>query len=131
RLINGSSAVHALIAEYTELALAETQQIAACNAIHDASSRLCRWLLQVSDRIESENVPLTQEFLAQMLGLRRTTLTLLAQVLQVKGFINYSRGKITIRDRQGLERNSCECYRVLRHNTLRDSLGLNNFRMAE
>src|SRR5262249_5091811 len=83
-----------LIAHYTELVWAEAQQIAACNATHEAAARLCRWLLQTADRIGQERVPLTQEFLAQMLGVRRTTVTLLAQSLQKAGVIKYSRGRI-------------------------------------
>src|SRR5439155_1132938 len=81
-----------LISRYTEVLWAEAQQIVACNAVHDAASRLCRWLLQSADRTDSETIPLTQEFLAQMLGVRRTTVSLLAQVLQKQGLIKYSRG---------------------------------------
>src|SRR5262249_14453771 len=130
-MVDGSAAVRSLMAEYAETTLAEAQQTAACNAVHDASSRLCRWLLHTADRIDSDSLPLTQEFLAQMLGVRRTTLTLLAQVLQAKGLIKYSRGKIAIRDRNGLEKSSCECYRVLHRNTLSESLGLKDLRLAE
>src|SRR5690348_15414824 len=79
--------VRNLISDYTEVLWAETQQIAACNAVHDASSRLCRWLLQSADRVGSNQLTLTQEFLAQMLGVRRTTVTLLAQSLQKQGII--------------------------------------------
>jgi CRP-like cAMP-binding protein len=85
-----------MISRYTEVRWAETQQIAACNAMHGASARLCRWLLQSADRIGSDEVPLTQEFLAQMLGARRTTVTLLAQRMQAKGLIRYRRGRIVI-----------------------------------
>ncbi len=106
--------VRDVIAAYTELLWIEAQQLAACNAVHDAASRLNRWLLQCADRIEGDHLPLTQEFLAQMLGVRRTTVTLLAQSLQAKGQIRYSRGHIAIRDRAALEARTCECYHVLR-----------------
>jgi hypothetical protein len=86
---------------------------AACNAIHDASSRLCRRLLQSADRIESDHLPLTQEFLSYMLGVRRTTLTLLARALQQRRAIEYSRGKIRIVDQVLLEASACECYQVI------------------
>jgi CRP-like cAMP-binding protein len=105
--------VRDLIAEYTERLLVEAQQTVACNAIHDASSRLCRRLLQSADRTESDLLPLTQEFLSYMLGVRRTTLTLLAQALQERGIIEYSRGKIRIVDRVLLEASACECYQVI------------------
>jgi len=74
------------------------QQSAGCNALHTLETRLCRWLLQTRDRNDSDNLPLTQEFLAQMLGVRRTTLTLVARELQSAGLIKYSRGKIEILD---------------------------------
>ncbi|HEY6833701.1 MAG TPA: Crp/Fnr family transcriptional regulator [Pseudolabrys sp.] len=105
--------VRDLIAEYTERLWIEAQQTAACNAIHDASSRLCRRLLQSADRIESDHLPLTQEFLSYMLGVRRTTLTLLARALQQRRAIEYTRGKIRIVDRVLLEASACECYQVI------------------
>jgi len=113
-----------LIAHYTELVWAEAQQTAACNAQHEAAARLCRWLLQSADRIGQERVPLTQEFLAQMLGVRRTTVTLLAQSLQNDGLIKYSRGQIEILDRKKLERCSCECYSILQHSALPLAIGI-------
>jgi len=78
------------------------------------SSRLCRWLLQCADRIGSEQLLLTQEFLAEMLGVRRTTVTLLAQELQKRCILRYSRGRITIIDRAALEACACECYKLIR-----------------
>jgi CRP-like cAMP-binding protein len=120
----GSIPIREMIARYTEVLWAETQQIAACNAIHDAASRLCRWLLQSADRIGGYQIPLTQEFLAQMLGVRRTTVTLLAQELQNKGMIKYSRGKITIVNRKGLEDCACECYHVIQHEQLPTRIGI-------
>ena len=84
-------AIQLMIEQYTEILWAEAQQISACNAIHDASSRLCRWLLQCTDRVQGTELALTQDFLAQMLGVRRTTVTMLAQELQKKGAIRYVR----------------------------------------
>src|SRR5262249_18746744 len=82
---NGNAPIRDVILRYTEVLWAETQQIAACNAMHGASARLRRWLLQSADRIGSDEVPLTQEFLAQMLGVRRPTVTLLAAKDASKG----------------------------------------------
>jgi CRP-like cAMP-binding protein len=109
-----SAELRELMFAYIETLWAEAQQIAACNAIHDGSSRLCRWLLQCANRTGSDRVPLTQEFLAEMPGVRRTTVTLLAQELQRRGILRYSRGRITILDRAALEACACDCYEVIR-----------------
>jgi len=90
-------------------------QLAACNRLHEAEQRLARWLLMVRDRVESDSYFLTQEFLANMLGARRTTVTAAAGTLQRKGFIQYSRGRIRIVDSPGLEDAACECYRTVRN----------------
>jgi CRP-like cAMP-binding protein len=113
-----SPTIREMIGRYTEMLWAEAQQLAACNAIHDASSRLCRWLLQSADHINALQLPLTQEFLAQMLGVRRTTVTLLAQELQKRGAVRYSRGKVTILSRKMLEDGACECYEVVQRERL-------------
>jgi len=117
--------VRDMMERYGELRLAEAQQLTACNAAHDASSRLARRLLQCADRSGSDTVPLTQELLAQMLVVRRTTVTLMAQELQRLELIKYSRGRITILDRAGLMTRACECYHVVRHDKLAHLLGLN------
>jgi CRP-like cAMP-binding protein len=98
----------------SELLLAQVQQTAACNALHSAERRLCRWILQVRDRIDNDTIHLTQDFLAQMLAVRRPTVTLIAQGLQNAGLIGYRRGRIEILDREGLERQACECASALR-----------------
>ena len=95
---------------------ANLQQAAACNAVHDVEARLARWLLHASDRQESNTLPLTQEFLAMMLGVRRTTVSLTAHALQTAELIRYRRGKVELTDRAGLEAMSCECYRAVRRN---------------
>ena len=112
--IEKSEEARALVNHYTEILWAEAQQLAACNAIHQASARLARWLLQSADRTGSNNLLLTQEFLGEMLGIRRTSVTLLAQEIQQRGVIKYSRGKIAILNRAALEANACECYQVIR-----------------
>lgn len=122
--VNRSVALRDLIVRYTETLWAEAQQNAACNAIHDGSSRLCRWLLQCADRTGGEQLLLTQEFLAEMLGVRRTTVTLLAQELQKRGIVRYSRGRITILDRPALEACACECYETIKHENLSQRIGI-------
>jgi CRP-like cAMP-binding protein len=118
RAASNNGPIRDLASRYTEVLWAETQQTAACNAIHDGSQRLCRWLLQSADCIGSDHLPLTQEYLADMLGLRRTTVTLLAQELQERGAIRYSRGKIMILDRKALEACACECYEATKDENL-------------
>ncbi len=119
-----SDTLREVIFRYSETLWAEAVQTAACNAIHDGSSRLCRWLLQCSDRTGSDQLGLTQELLADMLGVRRTTVTLLAQELQKRGALRYSRGKITIIDRAALEAWACECYEATKHHHLAHRIGV-------
>ena len=89
-------------------------QIAACNKLHHASERFARWLLTAADRSQSETVALTQESLSQMLGTRRTTVALVAGLLQRSGLIRYRRGVVTIVDRPRMEEAACDCYRIAR-----------------
>ncbi len=96
-----------------DLLITQLQQSVACNALHGAESRLCRWLLEYSDHA-GDQLPLTQEFLAQAIGVRRTTVTIMAQILQNAGAIRYRRGVIQILDRAALERSACECYHTVR-----------------
>jgi len=114
---NGSQAIRDLIVRYNNLLLAQAQQSVGCHALHTMEARLCRWLLQTHDCMEGNAIPLTQEFLAQMLGARRTTVTLAAKLLQSAGLIRYRRGLIQIVDRPKLEKLSCECYAVVRRYT--------------
>jgi CRP-like cAMP-binding protein len=123
-IANGNATVCDLILRYTEFLLAEAQQTAACNAAHGAGPRLCRWLLQCADRIGRDELPLTQEYLAQMVGVRRTTVTLLAHEMQIRGLIRYRRGHIVLLDRKGLEECACECYDIMRHEKLAPTLGV-------
>jgi len=99
---------------YQAFILSQAQQNAACHALHSLEGRLCRWLLQSQDLIESNQIALTQEFLSYMLGVRRPTVSVAASELQKDGLIQYRRGTITVVDRPGLLKRSCQCYEVLR-----------------
>jgi CRP-like cAMP-binding protein len=101
------------ISASNEILLSQARVIAACNTIHFIEARFCRWLLQCSDRAGSSTVNVTQDFLAEMLGVRRTSVTGVAGKIQISGAINYSRGVINILDRPALEKMSCECYQTL------------------
>jgi CRP-like cAMP-binding protein len=91
----------------------QVTQVAACNRLHEVNERLARWLLMTQDRVGSHDLPLTQEFLAQMLGTRRSSVTVSAGALQKAGLIHYTRGNVTILDRHNLEEASCDCYGLL------------------
>ena len=105
-----------LIDRHSDALFGHAIQSVACNALHSVEARFCRWLLSCHDRIDSDRVSLTQEFLADMLGVQRTTVTVVARTLQAAGLIRYSRGVVDILDRAGLEAISCECYRRVRDN---------------
>jgi CRP-like cAMP-binding protein len=98
---------------YAQLHAVQVTQIAACNRLHEVNERLARWLLMTQDRVGSQHLPLTQEFLAQMLGTRRSTVTVSAGTLQKAGLIAYTRGRVTIHDRLRLEEAACDCYELL------------------
>jgi CRP-like cAMP-binding protein len=99
---------------YAQLLAVQVTQIAACNRLHEVNERLARWLLMTQDRVGSEHLPLTQEFLAQMLGTRRSSVTVSAGALQKAGLIGYTRGNVTILNRRNLEDAACDCYGLLR-----------------
>jgi CRP-like cAMP-binding protein len=109
-----SEHVRNLFVSYSETLLSQVQQTVACNALHTTEERMCRWLLMMHDRAEGEPLPYTHEFLSHMLGANRKSVTLAAQSLQKAGLITYRRGNITVLDRPGLEKASCECYAVVR-----------------
>ena len=109
----GSDAVRNLSIRYNEVLLSQARVTAACNALHSVEARFCRWLLQSADRAAGDTIALTQEFLAEMLGVRRTSVTEVASKVQAAGTISYSRGVIKILDRPALMRMSCECYETL------------------
>ena len=105
------------IQQYSHIIALQGAQIACCNRLHEVEGRLARWLLMSHDRMGSDILPLTQEFIAQMLGTRRASVTVAAGVLQRAGLIRYVRGSVKIADRQGLEEASCGCYRLLQRHT--------------
>jgi CRP-like cAMP-binding protein len=98
---------------YSQVLATQASQVAACNRLHEVDQRLARWLLMSQDRIGTDVVPLTQEFLAHMLGTRRSSVTVAASILQKAGLVKYTRGQVNVVDRHGLENASCECYRAL------------------
>ena len=111
--VAASDPLRNLCIRYNEVLLSQARVTAACNALHSIEERFCRWLLQSADRTASDTVALTQEFLAEMLGVRRTSVTEVASKVQSAGAITYSRGVIKILDRPALLRMSCECYETL------------------
>jgi CRP-like cAMP-binding protein len=109
-----AGALQDVLLRYTHGFLRMVAQTAACNRLHHAPERLARWLLMCSDRVLSDELPLTHEFMAMMLGIRRAGISEIALTLQEKGFIRYKRGLITITDKKGLEGFVCECYGIVK-----------------
>ena len=103
-----------LLLRYTQALITQMSQTAVCNRHHSLQQQLCRWLLLSIDRLSSNDLFMTQELIANMLGVRRESVTEAAGVLQSKGLISYSRGVIKVLDRKGLEAKSCECYQVVK-----------------
>ena len=104
-----------MLLRYTQALLTQISQTAVCNRLHPVDKRLCRWLSMTRNRLPSNEVHMTQEFIAHMLGVRREGVTAAAHRLQKVGLIRYRRGHITIVDREGLEAAACECYRVVKN----------------
>jgi CRP-like cAMP-binding protein len=108
--------LHDLLHRYTHAFLAQLSQTAACNRLHPLDQRLCRWILMTHNRVQRDEFPITQEFMGQMLGVRRPTVSTTAAILQKAGLVSYSRGRMKVLDRKGLEEGACECYRtILKH----------------
>lgn len=112
-LLSRSDTLRLSFARHEEMTLAQAQQAAACNALHELEERLSRWLLHARDLLHADVIPLTHEFLAQMLGTHRSSLTLVAHRLQESGLIDYHRGDIRLIDVEALKEVSCECYGVI------------------
>ena len=112
--IERSGAFPHLLGLYAQGYLTQVSQSSACNRLHPVDQRLCRWILMTHDRVGVDTLPLTQEFLATMLGVRRASVSTAAAILQKAGFIEYERGIIHVIDRHGMERGACECYSVVR-----------------
>ncbi|SCX80640.1 Crp/Fnr family transcriptional regulator [Microvirga guangxiensis] len=108
-----------MASRYTEILMVMTLQSVACNTAHSVESRCCRWIVSTADRTGRTEIPLTHEFLAEMLGVQRSTVSETTRVLQHKGLIAQGRGTITILDRARLEDTACECYGALRERYLR------------
>jgi CRP-like cAMP-binding protein len=113
-MVAHSRPLKTLIDRYTQALFGQIAQAAACNRLHSSEERLARWLLMSQDRVESGQFLITQELLAQMLGARRSTVSVSAGILQRAGLIRYTRGHVTIVDRRGLEAVACECYAVIK-----------------
>jgi CRP-like cAMP-binding protein len=114
-----SDTIRVWFARHEEMVLAQVQQVAACNVLHSLEERLSRWLLQARDLLNADVVPLTQDFLSQMLGVHRSSLTLVARRLQEAGLIDYRRGNIQVRDVEALKDVSCECYNAINAHFIR------------
>jgi CRP-like cAMP-binding protein len=114
KLTGTSTSFRQLLDRYLQAYVNMLGQLAACNRLHTVYERCSRWLLMTHDRVDSDTIPLTHEFLAMMLGTGRSGVTIAAATLQQAGFIRYAHGNITIVDRDGLENASCECYEVAR-----------------
>jgi CRP-like cAMP-binding protein len=109
-----SSPVMHLLLRYTQALITQMSQTAVCNRHHSLDQQLCRWLLLSLDRLTGNNLVMTQELIANMLGVRREGVTEAALNLQKNGLISYARGHIKVLDRPGLEQRTCECYRVVK-----------------
>jgi CRP-like cAMP-binding protein len=108
-----ASPLNELIARSVHSFLTMTSQVAACNRLHALEQRLCRWLRLIHDRVQGEEFPMRQEFLAQMLGVARPTVSIAAGMLQKAGLISYSRGRMRVLDPEGLKEGACECYEII------------------
>ena len=106
--------LHAILIRHEQVLLAQAQQSAGCNASHSVEARMCRWLLRLRDLTGSDELKLTQEFLAQMLGVRRSSVSVVAGTLQSAGFIRYKRGNIRLLDVEQLQQGACECHETVK-----------------
>lgn len=114
REFKGGGRLHDSVLRFTHALFTQASQTALCNRLHSVEERLARWLLTVHDRIETDQFPLTHDFMARMLGANRATVSLTAATIQQAGYIRYTRGKLTILNREGLEDTSCDCYRIVK-----------------
>jgi len=114
KIARQAASFRSLLIRHEQVLFAEAQQSAACNASHSIEARMCRWLLRMRDFTESNDLLLTQELLAQMLGVHRPSVSLVAHTLQQGGLIKYNRGTIRLLDIQRLREGSCECYGIVK-----------------
>ncbi len=111
----GDGALRQLVQTYARFGFSQIAQTAACNRLHSLAQRCCRWLLIAHDSALADNFPLTHEFLAMMLGSQRSGVSIAANQLRDAGLIDYTRGRVTVLDRRGLEAAACECYATIQH----------------
>jgi CRP-like cAMP-binding protein len=114
-LLDNSPNFRTLMFRYARARFAQISQGVACNGLHAVEERCARWLLTAHDSAQRDTFDLTQDFLAEMLGVHRPSVTIVARMLQTAGLIRYSRGVVTVTNRKGLEQASCECYGIVRH----------------
>jgi CRP-like cAMP-binding protein len=112
--VNAGGPLRDVVYRYARGAMAVAARSVACNCLHSADERCARWLLMCHDRAGADEFPMTHEFLSMMLGVRRATVSVTAGSLQTAGFISYKGGRVTVRDRAGLEASACECYAAVR-----------------
>jgi CRP-like cAMP-binding protein len=112
QVVQASDKLRDLLVRYQDVLLGQVQITAACNAFHPIEARLARWILQTRDRTATETIPLTQELLSQMLGVRRGSVSAIAAGFQAAGILSYTRGALIITDRAKLEATACPCYRL-------------------
>ena len=113
-IVQQSRTLDRRLQQFSQILGMEVTQVAACNRLHEVNERLARWLLMSADIVESNFVPLTQEFLAHMLGTRRSSVTVAAGILETAGLVTNSRGRVDIIDRARLEEAACDCYKIMR-----------------
>lgn len=123
RAVEQSEILDRILLRYIAFTLRYANQTIACNALHSVEQRACRWLLMAHDRAEADEFQLTQEFLAQMLAVRRQSVSAVAGALQKRGLLTYARGTVRVLDRPGLESTACECYHVIQEYYERIMLG--------
>jgi CRP-like cAMP-binding protein len=116
--VRSGIAIRSLLASHEQFLIADIQQTAACNALHPVEARMCRWMLRMNDLI-GDDMLLTQDYLAAMIGVRRTSVSDVASRLQAAGLISYKRGHLRIEDVERLKRSSCECHEVVQRNYFR------------
>jgi len=119
RELKRSSALREVAQRFAQALMTQISQSVACNRVHPVEERICRWLLMTHDRVGLDDMVLTQQFVSQMLGVRRPSVTVVAGMLQKAGLIRYSRGKMVILNRKGLEAGACECYQIVRRESER------------
>lgn len=113
-MVNGDTQLRRVLNRFTEALIVQIAQNVVCNNAHNVDQRMCRWLLATHDRVGRDEFAITQDFLAQMLGVRRPTVSATAQGLQSRGLVRYSRGTLSIVDRPGLEGGACQCYALIK-----------------